>query len=237
MGNNEKKVIAFIVEGTSDEAAIGSIMREYFSNELVQFVVVRGDITTREFVNTQNIISKINELIMTLKDKYRYKTSDFIRIIHIVDTDGVFIDDKHVRLADVASIDYYEDHLETKSLKTTLARNHKKAEILYKLHKTGKIGTIPYRIYFNSCNLEHVLYNELKAFTDEEKTEMSDDFAEKYEGDVGAFISFISNPEIAVEGTYQETWRYIEKGLHSLQRHSNMNQIFEHKNQSHDSTP
>lgn len=229
MASREKRVIAFIVEGASDEAAIGSIMREYFSNEQVQFVVVRGDITTMDFVSSQNIITKIHNLILGLKDRYRYKTSDFVKIIHIVDTDGVFVDDEYVRFAEVESIDYHEDCMETGSVRATLARNHKKAEILYKLHKTGKIGTIPYRIYFNSCNLEHVLYNELKDFTDEEKTEMSDDFAEKYEGDVESFISFISNPDVAVAGTYQDTWRYIEKGLHSLQRHSNMNQIFEHQ--------
>jgi len=40
---NEKKVVAFIVEGPSDEAALGSIMKEYFSGNEVQFVVVHGD--------------------------------------------------------------------------------------------------------------------------------------------------------------------------------------------------
>lgn len=47
-----------------------------------------------------------------------------------------------------------------------------------------KIRNIPYRLYFNSCNLEHVLYNELKDFSDDEKEMLSDDFAEKYEGKV-----------------------------------------------------
>ena len=42
MENKEKKVIAFIVEGSSDEAVIGSVMKEYFSNEQIQFVVVHG---------------------------------------------------------------------------------------------------------------------------------------------------------------------------------------------------
>ena len=40
----EKKVIVFIVEGRSDEAALGSIMKEFFSNHEVQFIVVHGDI-------------------------------------------------------------------------------------------------------------------------------------------------------------------------------------------------
>lgn len=227
MARNEKKVIAFIVEGVSDEAAIGSVMKKYFAGKQVQFAVVHGDITTRDYVSADTIITKINGLISALKEKYRYKTSDFVRIIHIADTDGVFVKDDCVRLADVDSIKYYENYMETKSIEMAMDRNHKKADILYKLYKTGKIGSIPCRIYYNSCNLEHVLYNELKDFTDREKEELSDAFAEEYEERMEDFIAFITSPEVAVQGTYQETWKYIEKGLNSLQRHTNMHQIFE----------
>ena len=54
-------------------------------------------------------------------------------------------------------------------MEAVIRRNQSKGEILFKLRKTGKINGIPYRIYFNSCNLEHVLYGELKDFSDEEK--------------------------------------------------------------------
>ena len=37
---SEKKVVAVIVEGTSDENAIGGILKEFFSSEEVQFAVV-----------------------------------------------------------------------------------------------------------------------------------------------------------------------------------------------------
>lgn len=40
-------MIAFIVEGSSDEAALGSVMKEYFADNKVQFVVVHGDITLK----------------------------------------------------------------------------------------------------------------------------------------------------------------------------------------------
>ena len=59
------------------------------------------------------------------------------------------------------------------------------------------------------------------------KEELSDDFAEKYEGKVQDFIKFISDSDIAVSGTYKQTWKYIEKDKNSLQRHSNMHLIFE----------
>lgn len=98
-----------------------------------------------------------------------------------------------------------------------------KSEIMFKLYTTGKIRNIQYRLYFNSCNLEHVLYNELKDFSDDEKEILSDEFAEKYEGKV---LEFISDKSFAVDGTYRETWKYIEKDMNSLQRHSNMHLIF-----------
>ena len=78
----------------------------------------------------------------------------------------------------------------------------RKADILFKLRRTGTVQGIPYKIYYNSCNLEHVLYNELKDFTDDDKRDMSDDFAEKYEGRAEEFVEFISDAEIAVPGTY-----------------------------------
>ena len=77
--------------------------------------------------------------------------------------------------------------------------------------------------------MEHVLYNALKDFTDDEKADMSDDFAEKYKGHPEEFIEFISAPDIAVPGTYKETWKFIEKDKNSLQRHSNMHLIFTSK--------
>lgn len=46
---------------------------------------------------------------------------------------------------------------------------------MFKLSSTGKVHDIRYRLYFNSCNLEHVLYNELKDFSDDEKEEMVDE--------------------------------------------------------------
>ncbi len=124
------------------------------------------------------------------------------------------------------SIQYYEGYMEAANVDAVERRNEHKSAIMYKLYSTGKVHNIYYRFYYNSCNLEHVLYNELKDFSDEEKMELSDDFADKYEGKVQDFVDFISDSDIAVPGTYKETWKYIEKDKNSLQRHSNMHLIF-----------
>ncbi|MCD8371137.1 MAG: hypothetical protein LUC94_12615 [Clostridiales bacterium] len=221
----EKRVVAVILEGPSDEAALGSVLKEHYSSNEVQFVVVHGDITSDNYTTMDNIISRINALIDGIKFKYGYKQKDFQQIIHIVDTDGVFTKDKVVE-ADVEDVKYYEDRIETKNVAAIIRRNRKKAELLFKLSKTGKINGVKYRIYFNSCNLEHVLYQKLADFTDQEKADMADDFAELYDGRLEDFISFISDARLAVRGTYSETWKYIQKDCHSLERNSNMHLIF-----------
>ena len=222
---SEKKVIAVIVEGPSDENAIGGILKEYFSSEEVQFAVVHGDITSNEFTTVDNVVTKIDDLIDGIKTKYGYQWNDFIKVIHIADMDGAFTKDCVLEV-DTEEIRYYEDHMESANVEATEHRNKHKAEILFKLYSTGKIHDIGYRLYFNSCNLEHVLYGELKDFSDDEKEEMADEFAERYEGKVEQFINFISDAAVAVPGTYKATWRFIEKDKHSLERHANMHLIF-----------
>lgn len=222
---SEKKVIAVIVEGPSEEAALGSILKEHFTSSEVQFVVVHGDITVKDYATVDTIITKINTLIDSVKQKYGYNTSDFLKIIHIADTDGVFCKDVIIE-ADIDDVQYYDDRIETRYPEYLKKKHKLKADILSKLYSSGKINGVSYRIYFNSCNLEHVLFNELKDFTDFEKADMADEFAEKYEGKVDEFIEFISNNTIAVDGSFRQTWRYIEKGNHSLERHSNMHLIF-----------
>ena len=223
---SEKKVVVFIVEGPSDEAALGTIMKGYFSSNEVQFVVVHGDITLKDYVSNDRILKKINEQIEHVKSKYRYGQDDFIKIIHIADTDGVYVQEADIKKTNAEEIEYYEDRIDTMNVNEIIKRNKQKGDILYKLRKTGKINGIPYRIYFNSCNLEHVLYGELKDYSDEEKQILSDDFADRYDGKVNDFVEFISASTIAVPGTYQKTWDYIEKDKNSLNRHTNMHLIF-----------
>ena len=111
---SEKKVVVFIVEGPSDEAALGTIMKEYFSSNEARFIVAHGDITLKDYVSSANILKKINEQIEGVKSRYRYSQDDFIKVIHIVDMDGVYIPDRDIVEADVEEIQYYEDHIEAK---------------------------------------------------------------------------------------------------------------------------
>ena len=222
----EKKVVIVIVEGPSQESALGSLLKEYFSSDETYFVVTHGDITSRNDVDATNVVSKVMLAVDTDIGKYGYHWDDLVRIIHIADTDGAFTNGCIVK-ADVENIQYFEDHIESANVTATERRNKNKADAMYKLCTTKIIHHIDYRLYFNSCNLEHVLFNALKDFSDDEKTEMSDDFADKYDGHIDDFIEFISAPDVAVQGTYKDTWKFIGKDRHSLERHSNMHLIFD----------
>ncbi len=226
-GMSEKKVVAFIVEGPSDEAALGFAMKACFSDNEVRFVVVHGDITLKDYVSADHILQKVYEQIEGIMRKYRYRQKDFIKVIHIADMDGAYVSEEDVREADVCGVQYCEDYIEARNVCAIIERNERKGGILRKLRRTGKINGIPYRIYFNSCNLEHVLYGELREYSDEEKQVLSDDFADRYDGKAEEFIRFISNPAVAVSGTYQKTWDFIEKDTNSLKRYTNMHLIFE----------
>ncbi len=56
-------MIAFVVEGPSEEAALGTVMSEYFSGSEVKFTVVHGDITLKDYVSMDGILKKIKEQI------------------------------------------------------------------------------------------------------------------------------------------------------------------------------
>lgn len=231
MPTKEKKVIIFIVEGPSDQAALGELLKNYFESSELKFFVVHGDITSSDFITKENLIDEINQCIDTIKRKYYYKDEHIIQVIHIADTDGAFISSENIVQKATPGTLYYCDHIETGNKEALIKRNTKKAELLHKLSTTGKVmkGSIRYRIYYMSCNLEHVLYNELREFSDDEKTYFSDEFAERYESKIDEFIGFISNPEFAVEGTYKDTWKFIRKELNSLNRFTNISQLFKHK--------
>ena len=187
---HEKKVIAVIVEGPSDEVAIGGILKEFFSSEEVQFAVVHGDITSDFNTSLDDkspdyVLKKVHVLIDGVRDKYGYKWEDFLRIIHIADTDGIFTKGC-IQKANIEELRYFETHIEAPDVAAAQKRNDHKAKVMEKLYSTGKITKtigkketrIQYRLYFNSCNLEHVLYNSAKDVPHLQKCGTS--FAELY---------------------------------------------------------
>ena len=234
MATKEKRVLLFLVEGTSDKVSLQSIFENHFDSKKVQISVVHSDITQE--VMASEIKSKLNEKIQEFCSIDKIKIKDIKQVIHIVDTDGAFIkQDNILQNPDGSTTSYTEEQINAKNRDSIILRNQNKSGVLNTLSKISAITvtsgstniSVPYSIYYFSRNLEHVLHNLIDNLTDQQKEDLSNDFDDDYEGDSVKFKEFISNPVFAVPGNYKETWDFIKKDTNSLKRFSNIHLLFD----------
>lgn len=221
-----RKLILFLVEGITEEISFGLIFTEIFEDKKIEFQIARGDITTRNGVNSRNVIDVINEEILSFLDKEHYKKSDILEIIHLLDTDGAYISEELIEKHEKDKNYYYSDKLCTRHPENTKKRNDKKSRIMDRLSSHSKINGIPYNAYYLSCNLEHVLHNDANI-DDSLKAEKAEEFSDSYFGRELEFLDFIRTESFAVESSYKETWEFIKQGNNSLNRYSNLHLVFE----------
>lgn len=221
-----KKIVFVIVEGPSDEEALGVLLNRIYDSKAVYVHVMHCDITTELDVNPSNIVAKIGNLVKEYAGR-TFKSKDFSQIIHITDTDGAFIpDDAVVEDATAVNPIYSVTEIRTKGKNGIEKRNRQKRENLNRLSSATKVWNIPYRIYYMSCNLDHALYGKLNS-TDDEKESNAFAFAKRYRDDIPGFINYINESEFSVVDSYSQSWQYIREGLHSLERHTNFGLCFE----------
>ena len=142
--------------------------------------------------------------------------------IHIVDTDAAYLaDNKVLEDPECAELSYQDDGIHTCDVGKVVSRNKQKTDNLYRLRSCGNIWGVPYRVYYMSCNLDHVLYDKRNS-TDEEKEEDAYTFAKKYKNNVGAFMDFMCKSAFSVKGDFKESWEFIETDMHSIERYTNL---------------
>lgn len=221
-----KKIVFVIVEGPTDNDALGLVFEHFFKEKEVYVHIVHGDITTRTGINNSNILKAVVEEIKGYASNTHLTSKDFQEIIHIVDMDGAFVDNTKV-VEDITKEEVYysETEIRAKDKQGIEKRNLQKRENLNKMTAKNTIWNIPYSVYYMSCNLDHVLYNKLNS-TDEEKEQDAFDFAKRYEDDLQGFLHFISTSYFSVQGTYVDTWKFIKEKTHSLERHTNLGLCF-----------
>lgn len=224
-----KKIVLVIVEGPSDDVALGMALSQVYDEDFIYAHILHGDITTRRGVNSQNIVAKIGNDVTAYAKSQHYKASDFKQIIHIVDTDGAYIpDDSIMEKENCLNIQYERDGIYTNNKAGIVTRNQQKRDNLYRLRSCGTIWSIPYRVYYMSCNLDHVLYDKQNS-TDRDKENDAYAFAKKYKGKAEEFEEFICKSSFSVIGDYKGSWDYIEKDLNSVNRHTNLSICIENE--------
>ncbi len=229
-----KKVVFVIVEGPSDETALGVTLSQVFDTESVYIHIMRGDITTRVGVTPQNIVAELGNEVKAYAKHNHYTAEDFKQIIHIVDTDGIYIPKGNiVEDKQCEELSYQIDGIHTDDVSKVISRNKQKNENLYRLRSCGNIWNVPYRVYYMSCNLDHVLYNKRNS-TDEEKEQDSYAFAKRYKNNVVGFKDFMCESAFSVKGDFKASWEFIEKDMHSIERYTNLPICLEEEMQEKD---
>ena len=222
-----KKIILFIVEGITDEMSLSLILSKLVQDSSVQFHVINQDITADFNSNCQNIIRKIDSQVKKfLSQNNGLKKTDIKEIIHLVDTDGAFIKEDFV-VEDMAQEKafYTNNSIVTNKRDLIVERNERKSGILNKLYQTSHIGRIGYKVYFFSCNLEHVLHN-CQNTACEKKSSYSYKFVDKYVGAEKEFVNFLSHNDFTTPGDYKESWQFIKEDCNSLNRYCNFHLYF-----------
>ncbi len=216
-----RKIVLVIVEGPSDEIALGAL-KSIYDKDSVAFTIIHGDITTQIGVNSNNIVAKVGNIIRGYAKSRHYKSNYFKEIIHIVDTDGAYIpNDKIIEDNACKELRYETEGIYTNNVDKVIMRNKQKRENLIRLSSQSNIWKIPYSIYYMSCNLDHVLYGKRNC-NDTEKENNSYNFAEKYYNNKAEFIKFMLESEFSVNGDYRESWNFIGKEMNSIERNSNL---------------
>ena len=230
METKSMKAVLFLVEGDTDELALGGVIHQYLKPRCEYFQVIGTDITSAKDTKPSNILDKVNTEIKNKLDEIKLYETDLSAVVHLVDMDGAYVGEESiVEIYGLPRWVYTETAIQSSSSKDVLERNIRKSKNLDALQSISHVGkmskNIPYTLLYMSCNLEHVLHHNANA-PYESKRELADDFADRYYDHVDEFIRFISASDFSVGGTWKETWDFIKQGNHSLQRFTNFGLFF-----------
>ena len=220
------KVVIFIVEGATDKRALENIFKKIYKNKGIHFEFTHGDITSDEAVNKDSVENEIYKYVEKYKKSAKLKWSDIWQIVQIFDMDGAYIDDSNIIQGESTELLYSVEHISCKNIQKVINRNKHKREMIEYLLTCTSIKGIAYRCYYLSSNLDHALYNQLNL-SDELKSQYSQFFYEQFMGREALFIKFLDMEVVnGVPESFPASWRYIKEGLHSLERHTNLNIYF-----------
>ena len=217
-----------IVEGPSDEDALGVLFHRLFDCHEVFIEVVHGDITADYSIAPADIAKAVMQLVKGASLPIPFSRKDIQQVIHIVDTDGAYIPDGFV-VEDKSVKDkpfYTGTEIRTAYPERIIQRNHHKQQKLDRLCQLKSIwGTVPYQIYYMSSNLDHALHGKLNS-TDDEKEEDANNFAGKYMDDLPGFLEYLAKINGSKTTDYKQSWTYIKQARHSLEQNSNLRLCF-----------
>ena len=224
-----KKVLIIIVEGPSEEELLIKRLREIYFDQEILFKVYGGDIF--DVVTDRNSVkSVIGDIVKTIIRKNKFKPSDILAIIHIMDTDGCFISYVNIVINSNQEVSTYYN-LEnitvnsSKQKKNIEIRNINRSRNVKIMNcQSSIIGKkYKYQSYYFSRNLEHVLFDDPNP-AGESKTKNVEKFLIALNEPVEVFLENYL-PKLTCTNyfeKYRESWTFIEAGINSLNRYNNI---------------
>ena len=216
-----RKVYVFILEGVSDENAIAGLLKKLYRNRTIYSVIMYGDVTSDIKKDISKIVGTIAEKVRAKLNEEKIKTSDVLRVFQICDMDGAYVPDTAIVKGKEKRFVYSPTSIAVPDVDIAKERNSHKREAINMLLSTQTVLGIPYRLYFMSSNLEHVLF-DIQNLEDSLKTRKADEFFETFRDYPEKLISFLESVSFGVPKTYSDSWDYIKQELHSLERHNNL---------------
>ena len=86
-----KKIVFVIVEGPSDDTALGVIFSRIFDKNKVHVEIMHGDITSNFSIAPEKIDHFLTDLVKQYAKSMHFQQKDFQQVIHLVDMDGAYI--------------------------------------------------------------------------------------------------------------------------------------------------
>lgn len=187
-----------------------------------------GDITSRNGVDENNILGLLMKMFIhpELEKHPAYKTpSSICEIIHLVDIDGAFLNKRNVLTAPdvfgkkLPHYDVANNTIVARDRSSIVDRNIRKRKNLEKLISTRKLNVTlsaesgesrekPYRVYYFSSNLDHVLHGDanMPSYL---KVPHANRFANEYDNwkDMAKFL--LNHPCAVTTKNYLESWEIL----------------------------
>lgn len=217
-----KKIILLVVEGITEDISLRGILSELFNDKKIEFCLVRTDITTREDIRPNNIKKELGNIVKNFLGR-TFRETDLQEVIHLVDTDGVYIPETNIEEdVTLSNFVYSIDRIKAKDINKVIERNETKKANLEVLISTNEVlKKIPYKVYYLSQNLEHFFHDKLNC-SREEKNKLAQLLEDRYIEDLESFLIFVRDSKLKSPDDYSDSWDYIKKSTNSLSRCSNI---------------
>jgi len=222
-----KKFVLFIVEGETEEISLYKALSNYLDQFLVRFEIVGGDILADYNTTPANVLSIIGDLINDVKRRNFLEDTDVLKVVHLVDTDGVYIDDtKVIENSLLESYTYSAATIECNDKVKCINRNDRKRRLLNKIYSKKSLANCLYEVYYFSCNLDLVLYNQY-SLSESDKVRYAKMFEKTFKEDSDKFKKYMTQKTFSTSLNYYDSWNFIKVDENSLKRYSNFNVFLE----------